>query len=68
MREVRLAAKALASTDDRFARRVYVETLIAIGRPCMPVLESMMEDPRWFVVRNGVAVLGEVGGGGADDD
>ena len=58
----RAAAKALASTDDRFARRVYVETLIAIGRPCMPVLEGMMEDPRWFVVRSGVAVLGEVGG------
>lgn len=53
---------ALAHTDDRHARRSYVRTLVAMGQEGMTVVEEMLEDKRWFVVRNGVMVLGEVGG------
>lgn len=53
---------ALAHTDDRHARRSYVRTLVAMGQEGMRVVEEMLEDKRWFVVRNGVMVLGEVGG------
>ncbi len=53
---------ALSATDDRSARRTYVSALVALGRSGMRVVERMIEDSRWFVVRNGVAVLGEVGG------
>lgn len=55
-------SQALGSTGDRFARRIYLEAMIAMGRTCLPVVADMMEDPHWFVVRNGVAVLGEIGG------
>ncbi len=53
---------ALARTEDRHARRSYVRTLVAMGQEGMTVVEEMLEDKRWFVVRNGVMVLGEVGG------
>ncbi len=56
-------ADALSSeATDRHARRALVEALVALGQTGMSVVEQMMEDSRWFVVRNGVAVLGEVGG------
>ncbi len=53
---------ALAHTDDRHARRTYVRALVAMGETGMTVVEEMLEDNKWFVVRNGVMVLGEVGG------
>lgn len=53
---------ALSDTTDRFARRSFMEAMVALGSDGMTVLEDMMEDGRWFVVRNAVAVLGEVGG------
>jgi len=55
-------ADALTETDDRLARKTYVSALVALGQSGMRVVEVMLEDSRWFVVRNGVAVLGEVGG------
>ncbi len=53
---------ALSDTTDRYARRVFMEAMVALGQEGMLVVEQMMEDPRWFVVRNAVAILGEVGG------
>ena len=58
----RTISSSLANTDDRHARRSYVRTLVAMGHDGMTAVEEMMGDPRWFVVRNGVTVLGEVGG------
>ncbi len=55
-------AGALTETNDRLARKTYVSALVALGQSGMRVVEEMLEDSRWFVVRNGVAVLGEVGG------
>lgn len=53
---------ALSETDDRAARRTYMDTLIALGADGMAVMSEMVADPRWFVVRNAVLVLGEAGG------
>ena len=53
---------ALGEARDRFQRRSYMEALSAMGPLAMEMAQSMVQDPRWFVVRNGVAVLGEIGG------
>lgn len=55
-------ADALIETDDRLARRTYVGALVALGQSGTRAVGKMMDDPRWFVVRNGVAVLGEIRG------
>jgi HEAT repeat protein len=62
-REMALAfADALSDTTDRFARRAYVDAMVEMGEDGMAVAEEMVEDGRWFVVRNAVAILGEIGG------
>ncbi len=55
-------ADALTDTEDRLARKTYVATLGALGSAGALAAERMLEDSRWFVVRNGVAVIGVVGG------
>ena len=55
-------ADALSDTTDRFARRTFLECMVSMGQDGMPVVEDMAEDNRWFVVRNALAILGEVGG------
>jgi HEAT repeat protein len=51
-------------TDERH-RRAYHEALIAMGDTSRPVIEAMVEDDNRFLVRNAVALLGEMGGEGA---
>lgn len=55
-------ADALTDTDDRLARKTYVEALGAFGDTGARAAEKMLQDSRWFVVRNGVAVITVVGG------
>lgn len=55
-------ADALSATRDRFARRTFVDTIVAFGEEAMPVVERMAQDERWFVVRNAAAILGDIGG------
>ena len=55
-------ADALTNTEDRLARKTYVAALGAFGMAGALAVEKMLRDSRWFVVRNGVAVLGLVGG------
>ena len=55
-------ADALTDTEDRLARKTYVAALGAFGTAGAHAVEKMLWDSRWFVVRNGVAVLGVVGG------
>jgi len=61
-RMARAISDELAETTDRAARFVYVDTLIAMGDVALPGVESMTEESRWYVVRNAVAILGELGG------
>jgi hypothetical protein len=55
-------ADALSETTDRFARRAYMSAMVAMGEDARSVAEEMVEDGHWFVVRNAVAILGEIGG------
>jgi len=55
-------AGALSETEDRFARRAYIDAMVALGDSGAKVVAQMVEDPRWFVVRNAVRILGETGG------
>jgi len=53
---------ALSDTNDRFARRSFMDAMVMLGSTGMVVVEQMVDDNRWFVIRNAVAILGEVGG------
>ena len=53
--------KALDSEEDRSARRVLIDAIVEMGEDAADVLERMVNDNRWFVVRNGVAILGQIG-------
>jgi hypothetical protein len=62
-REMALAlADALGEARDRFQRRAFMDAILAQGEQAREMAEGMVEDPRWYVVRNGVALLGELGG------
>lgn len=62
-REAALAlADALGEARDRFQRRSFMDALVAMGPLGLEMAKGMVEDPRWFVVRNGVSILGEIGG------
>jgi hypothetical protein len=64
-REMSLAlADALGEARDRFQRRAFMDAILAQGEQAREMAEAMVEDPRWYVVRNGVALLGELGGEG----
>lgn len=58
-------SEALSATDDRLARRTYVALLVEMREAGIRVVERMVDDSRWWVARNGVAVLGEIGGAAA---
>lgn len=50
----------LAEESDAQARKFLTEALISQGEVAVPVLASYLADERWFVVRNAVAILGEI--------
>jgi HEAT repeat protein len=53
---------ALTASTDARVRRAYYDGLIAMGDTSRPVIEAMVEDDNRFLVRNAVALLGEIGG------
>jgi hypothetical protein len=53
---------ALTGALDRDVRRVYHDALISMGDVSRPVIEGMVQDDNRFLVRDGVAILGEIGG------
>jgi len=62
-REMALAlADALGEARDRYQRRSFMDALAAHGPLAREMARRMVEDPRWYVVRNGVSLLGELGG------
>lgn len=52
---------ALIAEKDRLGRRRLVDVLVSIGEPAVPFAMRMLDDQRWFVVRNMITVLGGVG-------
>lgn len=57
----------LAEASDLSARRAYFDALVAMGEAGRPVVEEMAEDENRFLARNGVAILGELGGPRAEE-
>jgi hypothetical protein len=51
----------LAEEPDRQVRARMCQVLAKVGPPAVPVLLELLEDPRWFLVRNLVHVLGRIG-------
>ena len=52
--------RALVGASDLSARRAYRDALVELDRVGVPLLEDMIGDERWFVVRNMVGILGEI--------
>ena len=50
----------LVGASDLSARRSYRDALVELDRVGVPLLEDMVGDERWFVVRNMVGILGEI--------
>lgn len=46
-----------------FQRKCLAAALVAIGPPAVAPLTAMLRDERWYVVRNMVAILGEIRSG-----
>jgi hypothetical protein len=53
--------EALGSEEDRNRRGRLVKALKAIGEPAYPFLVDALRSPTWFVVRNALNVLGDIG-------
>jgi HEAT repeat protein len=58
---VRAVADVLHGADDRRERSALVVMLSEVAPSAPSVIDEMIDDGRWFVVRNAVHVLGEVG-------
>jgi len=52
----------LAETTDRLARRIHCDALVAMGESGRRMIEEMAVDENRFLVRNAVAMLGDLGG------
>jgi hypothetical protein len=59
---VQALADALMESTDRGARRAYIDALSALGAVALPAVREMVRDPRWFVVRNAILLLRDIGG------
>jgi HEAT repeat protein len=62
---VELLVRQLMSAQDPQVRRAYFDSIVALDLKS-PVLLDLLRDDRWFVVRNAVALLGEMGVDQAD--
>lgn len=59
-KSVRHLMDRLAAEGDGSIRRLLTETLIRHGKTAAPILIDYLTDERWYVVRNAVAILGEI--------
>lgn len=57
----RALVDALVDEPDRGTRRIYLEALGTMGPEGVGAVHRMLNDARWFVVRNGLALLGDMG-------
>jgi hypothetical protein len=53
--------QALAEEEDLLVRKAIVEIVTRIGRVAVPTILENLTDPRWYMVRNMVTVLGSLG-------
>ena len=53
---------ALGDEEIWEVRKGLLTALSAVGRPAVPLLLKRLTDPSWYLVRNAVLLLGEIGG------
>jgi HEAT repeat protein len=58
---IRLAVARLGSTDNLAARKTISSLLVGMAGTSAPVILKMMNDSRWYMVRNLSAILGDIG-------
>lgn len=56
----RALKEALEVAEDRSVRRVLLDALVEAAPSAPQVLADMVQDHRWFVVRNAATILGEI--------
>jgi hypothetical protein len=59
-RAVGPAIQMLNSANNIHSRKALATALIRIGRPAVPSLTASLKDPRWYVVRGMLTILGEI--------
>ncbi len=52
--------EVLAETDSRQTRRMLVDRLVGLGSEIGPRVMPWLDDPRWYVQRNMLSILGEL--------
>jgi HEAT repeat protein len=50
----------LVREEDAQVRKIFTEALVRQGAAAVPILVSYLADHRWYVVRNAVAIIGEI--------
>lgn len=60
-RAVKPLIAALAEEEDIVVRKAIIDVVIRIGRPAAPAIVESLNDPRWYIVRNMVTILGALG-------
>ena len=58
---VSLAVSKMGSTDNLAVRKELSSLLVGLGAPVVPVILKLMQDTRWYIVRNLAAILGDIG-------
>jgi len=61
-----LLPQALMEEKDKDVRRLLINVLIKSGDRAIPFLKRMLRDKRWYVIRNGIKILGEISTVGSD--
>ncbi len=56
-----LLLHAMCESEDRSSRRAAFDLLVRLGRPILPHVDARLDDERWFVLRNLLAVHNELG-------
>jgi HEAT repeat protein len=62
---VSMTVEKMAATDNLTVRKALSTQLIKLGEPVVPVILRMLDDKRWFIVRNLSAILGDIGAASA---
>jgi hypothetical protein len=60
-RAVKALLSALAVEEDLLVRKTIVDIIIMIGSPAVPAILDNLNDSRWYVIRNMVTILGNLG-------
>jgi len=58
---ISLTIAKMGSTDNLAVRKEISSLLVGLGGPAVPFILQMMQDTRWYIVRNLCAVLGDIG-------